>query len=76
MHRCTSGLAWQRIGEVWLVRLAMYGLTTSPRDWSKHRDATLPSLSWVRMKIASSGATSSRLGRRLTLSQAKVIGQV
>ena len=37
-------------GEVWLVKLAMYGLTTSPRDWSKHRDATLPCISWVRMK--------------------------
>ena len=37
-------------GEVWLVKLAMYGLTTSPRDWSKHRDLTLPSLSWVRVR--------------------------
>ena len=37
-------------GEVWLVKLAMYGLTTSPRDWSKHRDATLPQVSWVRMR--------------------------
>ena len=40
------GLA--REGEVWLVRLAMYGLTTSPRDWSQYRDRTLPVISWVR----------------------------
>ena len=37
-------------GEVWLVRLAMYGLTTSPKDWSRHRDQTMPSMSWVRMR--------------------------
>ena len=42
------GLA--REGEVWLVKLAMYGLTTSPRDWSQYRDRTLPMVSWVRMK--------------------------
>ena len=36
--------------EVWLVRLAMYGLTTSPKDWSKHRDRTLLAVSWVRMR--------------------------
>ena len=42
------GLA--REGEVWLVKLAMYGLTTSPRDWSQYRDRTLPAVSWVRMK--------------------------
>ena len=40
------GLA--REGEVWLVKLAMYGLTTSPRDWSQYRDRTLPMVSWVR----------------------------
>ena len=37
-------------GEVWLVRLAMYGLTTSPRDWSQYRDRTLPAVSWVRVR--------------------------
>ena len=42
------GLA--REGEVWLVKLAMYGLTTSPRDWSQYRDKTLPCISWVRMR--------------------------
>lgn len=37
------GLA--REGDVWLVRLAMYGLTTSPRDWSQYRNLTLPTVS-------------------------------
>ena len=40
------GLA--RESEVWLVKLALYGLTTSPRDWSQYRDRTLPMVSWVR----------------------------
>ena len=35
---------------MWLVRLAMYGLTTSPRDWSQYRDRTLPVVSWVRVR--------------------------
>lgn len=42
------GLA--REGDVWLVRLAMYGLTTSPRDWSQYRDATLPQITWTRSR--------------------------
>ena len=42
------GLA--REGEVWLVKLAMYGLTTSPRDWSQYRDTKLPQMSWTRQK--------------------------
>ena len=26
--------------DVWLVEMALYGLTTSPRDWGVHRDGT------------------------------------
>lgn len=37
-------------GEVWLVKLAMYGRTTSPRDWSQYRDTKLPQMSWTRLK--------------------------
>ena len=37
-------------GELWLIRLAMYGLTTSPRDWSIYRDATIPVQSWTRTR--------------------------
>eukprot|EP00438_Fugacium_kawagutii_P026282 Skav208236 [mRNA] locus=scaffold2601:200137:204873:+ [translate_table: standard] len=42
--RC--GLADQ--DDVWLIEMAVYGLTTSPRDWSLHRDETLPSIKWQR----------------------------
>eukprot|EP00438_Fugacium_kawagutii_P017886 Skav201903 [mRNA] locus=scaffold3992:11450:20578:- [translate_table: standard] len=34
--------------DFWIVRLAMYGLTTSPRDWGVHRDRRLPQLRWRR----------------------------
>ena len=34
--------------DVWLVDAAMYGLVTSPRDWSDHRDKTIPTMSWQR----------------------------
>ena len=34
--------------EVWVVDGAMYGLATSPRDWSDHRDDVLPKLTWKR----------------------------
>eukprot|EP00438_Fugacium_kawagutii_P019078 Skav200865 [mRNA] locus=scaffold3214:128100:133379:+ [translate_table: standard] len=34
--------------EVWLIDMAVYGLTTSPRDWSLHRDETLPTIKWQR----------------------------
>eukprot|EP00435_Cladocopium_sp_Y103_P031550 s2731_g8.t1 len=34
--------------EVWLVEMALYGLTTSPRDWGIHRDITLKNLTWSR----------------------------
>ena len=35
--------------DVWLVEMALYGLTTSPRDWGIHRDTTLPQLTWKRV---------------------------
>ena len=47
-------------GEVWLVRLAMYGLTTSPRDWSQYRDRTLPVVSWVRVRMENNQAKRVR----------------
>eukprot|EP00438_Fugacium_kawagutii_P019184 Skav219373 [mRNA] locus=scaffold76:661740:669233:+ [translate_table: standard] len=34
--------------EFWIVRLAMYGLVTSPKDWGVHRDRRLPQLRWRR----------------------------
>ena len=34
--------------DLWLVDAAMYGLVTSPRDWSDHRDKTIPTMSWQR----------------------------
>ena len=34
--------------EVWLVDAAMYGLTSSPRDWSDHRDKVIPAMAWQR----------------------------
>ena len=47
-------------GEVWLVRLAMYGLTTSPRDWSQYRDRTLPVVSWARVRMENNQAKRVR----------------
>ena len=47
-------------GEVWLARLAMYGLTTSPRDWSQYRDRTLPVVSWVRVRMENNQAKRVR----------------
>eukprot|EP00435_Cladocopium_sp_Y103_P032651 s1805_g8.t1 len=35
--------------DVWLVEMALYGLTTSPRDWSVHRHAVLNKLTWKRL---------------------------
>ena len=32
--------------EVWLISKALYGLTTSPRDWSVSRDQKLPQIKW------------------------------
>ena len=34
--------------DVWLVDAAMYGLVASPRDWSDHRDETIPNMVWQR----------------------------
>lgn len=34
---------------VWVVEMALYGLTTSPPDWGVHRDSTLPQLQWHRL---------------------------
>lgn len=36
--------------ELWWVRLALYGLTTSPKDWSTHRDGEIPKFRWVRSR--------------------------
>ena len=41
-----AGLLREGGGERWRVRKAMYGLVESPRDWSDHRDATLPLVRW------------------------------
>eukprot|EP00435_Cladocopium_sp_Y103_P075378 s777_g57.t1 len=35
---------------VWVVEKALYGLTSSPRDWSEYRDSTLPSMTWKRLR--------------------------
>ena len=35
---------------IWLVDKALYGLTSSPRDWSLYRDETIPSMSWSRQR--------------------------
>ena len=32
--------------EVWLVRKALYGLVTSPKDWVLHRDGRLREVQW------------------------------
>ena len=40
------GLAGQ--DDVWLIERALYGLTSSPRDWGVHRDEVLPTLRWTR----------------------------
>jgi len=34
--------------DVWIVDAAMYGLTSSPRDWSDHRDKIIPTMVWHR----------------------------
>ena len=36
---------------IWLIDKALYGLTTSPRDWSLHRDETIPSFKWQRQRL-------------------------
>ena len=32
--------------ELWLVRKALYGLTTSPKDWRLHRDKCIQEFNW------------------------------
>ena len=34
--------------EIWIIDSAVYGLTTSPRDWSDHRDKQIPDIKWCR----------------------------
>ena len=34
--------------ELWLVKKALYGLVTSPRDWCDHRDGKIKNFQWVR----------------------------
>ena len=34
--------------QVWLIDKALYGLTTSPRDWGTYRDETIPQIAWTR----------------------------
>lgn len=36
----------QQPGELWLVRKALYGLATSPKDWCLHRDRCFREFSW------------------------------
>ena len=34
--------------ELWLVKKALYGLVTSPRDWCDHRDGKIKNFQWER----------------------------
>ena len=43
-----KALGLAREEEIWVVEMALYGLTTSHRDWGVHRDDTLPRLRWHR----------------------------
>ena len=36
---------------LWLIDKALYGLTTSPRDWTIHRDEIVPTVSWERDRL-------------------------
>ena len=42
-----SGLV-EHPDEVWLIQGAVYGLASSPRDWSEHRDKVIEKLTWKR----------------------------
>ena len=49
-------IAFRKLGlatnqHIWLIDKAFYGLTTSPRDWSLHRDETIPSIQWQRQRL-------------------------
>eukprot|EP00435_Cladocopium_sp_Y103_P025038 s3224_g6.t1 len=37
-----------KASDVWVVDAAMYGLTTSPRDWAEHRGRMIPDMAWTR----------------------------
>ena len=41
---CDAGIC--REDELWLVRKALYGLTTSPADWAVYRDSVLKTFEW------------------------------
>ena len=34
--------------ELWLVKKALHGLVTSPRDWCDHRDGKIKNFQWLR----------------------------
>ena len=34
--------------ELWLLKKALYGLVTSPRDWCDHRDGKIKNFQWER----------------------------
>ena len=36
--------------DVWIIQKAVYGLTSSPRDWCIYRDEVVPTISWRRSK--------------------------
>ena len=36
---------------IWLIDKALYGLTSSPRDWGLHRDETVPKINWKRERF-------------------------
>ena len=56
------GLAAQ--GEVWVIDSAVYGLTTSPRDWSDHRDREVPAIKWSRIEREASVSVKDEGGGR------------
>ena len=37
--------------QIWLIDKALYGLTSSPRDWGVHRDETVPKITWHRERF-------------------------
>ena len=36
--------------DVWIIQKAVYGLTSSPRDWCIYRDEVVPTMSWRRSR--------------------------
>ena len=50
---CEAPTVFKRLGlanehSVWVVERALYGLPSSPRDWSIHRDQEIPLMKWTR----------------------------